>query len=83
MNSPHSIHVVLATLGILATTSAEVVTWDGEGPDDLWTTGLNWYWNPYARMQFNYIRGGVTRGPDGGDYDIIGVRMMVISRPFD
>jgi len=31
------------------------------------TLGLNWYWNPYARMQLNYIFGNITDGPGYGD----------------
>ena len=42
MNTIRIPNVTLAITGILATASAEVVTWDGEGPDTLWTTGLNW-----------------------------------------
>lgn len=44
------------------------------------TFGINWYWNPYARMQFNYINGEITEGAGGagqGDYEIFGVRWMV------
>ena len=48
------------------------------------TIGLNWYWTPNARMQFNWINGrildnGVTRAPQvlSGNYDIIGTRFMV------
>ncbi len=42
------------------------------------TLGLNWYWNPYARMQFNYIVGDIDRQvAGGGDYQILGVRFMV------
>ena len=44
------------------------------------TFGLNWYWNPYARMQFNYINGEITSGAGGagqGDYEIFGIRWMV------
>ena len=45
---------------------------------DRFTFGLNWYWNAYARMQFNYINGRIDREPLGvGDYEIFGVRMMV------
>ncbi|MEL7496783.1 MAG: porin [Planctomycetota bacterium] len=48
----------------------------GEG--ESFTFGLNWYWNPYARMQFNYILGDIDRGAAGfGDYEVFGVRMMV------
>ena len=40
--------------------------------------GMNWYWNPYARMQFNYILGDIEEDVNGfGKYEIFGVRMMV------
>ncbi len=29
-------------LGLVGTASAADVTWDGEGPDSLWSTGINW-----------------------------------------
>lgn len=44
------------------------------------TLGLNWHWNPYARMQFNYILGSIARNEtavEGGDYQIAGVRFMI------
>ncbi|HMO15620.1 MAG TPA: porin [Pirellulaceae bacterium] len=42
------------------------------------TLGLNWYWNPYARMQFNYIFGNIISNPQvAGDYQALGVRFMV------
>ncbi len=48
------------------------------GTGDAMTLGLNWYWNPFARMQFNYILGEIDRTPVGaGDYEIFGVRFMV------
>ena len=47
----------------------------GEG--ESLTLGLNWYWNAYARMQFNYITGRITNAPSIGDYEIFGLRMMV------
>ncbi len=48
------------------------------GIGNSYTFGLNWYWNPYARMQFNYIGGNIDRVPEGfGDYGIIGMRLMV------
>ena len=49
------------------------------GEASSWTFGFNWYWNPYARMQFNYITGEIENGAGGafGDYDIIGARLMV------
>lgn len=48
----------------------------GEG--DSLTLGLNWHWNPHARMQFNYITGDIDRAPTGfGDYQVFGVRLAV------
>jgi phosphate-selective porin OprO/OprP len=50
------------------------------------TFGLNWYWNPYARMQFNYIYGKIYDNAlnadpvvsvDFGNYQILGARFMV------
>jgi phosphate-selective porin OprO/OprP len=52
----------------------DIIGGDGEAL----TVGLNWHWNPYARMQFNYIIGDIKREPLGsGDYEIIGARMSV------
>jgi phosphate-selective porin OprO/OprP len=48
------------------------------GETDALTLGLNWYWNPYARWQFNYIIGDIDRqAAGGGDYQIIGMRFMI------
>ena len=53
------------------------------GAGESFTFGLNWYWNPNARMQFNYINGQINDREVGGtndvfgDYDIYGVRWMV------
>ncbi len=48
------------------------------GVGDSVTAGLNWHWNPYARMQFNYIWGDINRDPTAsGQYSIFGVRFMV------
>ncbi|REJ75826.1 MAG: porin [Planctomycetota bacterium] len=46
------------------------------------TLGMNWYWNPNARLQFNYIHGWIddhapVNGFTEGEYDIIGARAMV------
>lgn len=50
------------------------------------TLDLNWYWNPNARMQFNWLVGALKgrQSPAqgngvaaNGDYDIIGARWMV------
>jgi len=46
------------------------------------TAGLNWYWTPYARMQFNYIYGNIhdhfpVAGQTFGEYHIIGTRWLV------
>lgn len=57
------------------------------GVGEAFTLGLNWYWNPQARMQFNYINGRISerRVADAatgqiftsGTYEIIGTRMMI------
>lgn len=50
------------------------------GQGDSFTLGANWYWNPYARMQLNYIFGEINRPPAtdvGGVYNAVGVRFMV------
>lgn len=58
------------------------------GQDQAVTLGVNWYWTPYARMQFNYIAGELQdrRFPDSddpdsamlaGDYQVFGTRAMV------
>ena len=48
------------------------------------TFGVNWHWNPNARMQFNFIDGRIADrdvfagGPlDGGSYQIIGTRFLI------
>jgi phosphate-selective porin OprO/OprP len=48
------------------------------------TFGLNWLWNPWARMQFNYIYGNIhdnalnaVGGIDFGDYHILGTRFLI------
>lgn len=47
------------------------------------TFGVNWWWNPNARVQFNYINGRISErvvagGPsDSGWYDMFGMRFMV------
>ncbi len=56
------------------------------GDGESFTFGLNWYWNPNARMQFNYINGKITdrnvgtvAAPDlqTGAYNIFGTRFMI------
>lgn len=54
------------------------------GIGDSVTLGLNWYWNPWSRMQFNYIYGNIhdnalnaAGGIDFGDYHIIGTRFAI------
>ena len=52
----------------------------GEG--EAFTIGLNWLWNPNARMQFNYINGDISNrdagaGVESADYDIYGARFMI------
>ena len=45
---------------------------------DALTIGLNWYWNPNARMQFNWSNGDITTAANEiGRYDIVGARFMV------
>ncbi|MEE2709599.1 MAG: porin [Gemmatimonadota bacterium] len=47
------------------------------------TFGLNWWWNPNTRVQFNYIHGEIinrlviSHGNTSGAYDIIGTRFMI------
>jgi len=71
---------------------------DGTGPQRIeggigqsFTFALNWWWNPYARMQFNYINGQISSrntqltgqrpAPIGtgtsGDYNIFGTQFMI------
>lgn len=57
------------------------------GHGESFTFGLNWYWNPNARMQFNYIAGQITDRNvadvgdpivlESGDYNIFGTRFMI------
>jgi phosphate-selective porin OprO/OprP len=57
------------------------------GKGQSFTFGLNWWWNPNARMQFNYITGeikdhDINEDPaittiETGRYDIYGARFMV------
>lgn len=48
------------------------------------TFGVNWLWNAYARMHFNYIYGNIhdnelnaVGGIDFGDYHILGTRFVI------
>ena len=50
------------------------------GKGESLTLGLNWWWNPNARMQFNYLVGQIERDiipADQGNYQILGARWMV------
>lgn len=48
------------------------------GKGESLTLGLNWWWNPNARMQLNYLVGEIEREPiASGDYQIVGLRWMV------
>ena len=48
----------------------------GEG--ESYSFGVNWLWNEYARMQFDYMTGNIEQGTTGfGDYNAFGVRFMV------
>ena len=49
-----------------------------------YTTGMNWYWNPNSRVQFNWIHGEIdhsgeleANGFSRAKYDNVGVRLMV------
>jgi phosphate-selective porin OprO/OprP len=43
------------------------------------TFGVNWYWNPYARMMFNYIHAANSYSNHGllPDTDIFAIRWQV------
>lgn len=43
------------------------------------TLGLNWWWTPYSRLQFNYLFGEIEKrdGLPEGSYGILGARFMV------
>ena len=48
------------------------------GQADSLTIGLNWFWNRYARLQFNYVNGDIERSPLAeGKYDIFGLQFEV------
>lgn len=58
------------------------------GVGDSFTFGMNWWWTPYSRVQFNYIYGSIaeraavggaplTGMATSGDYDVFGARWMV------
>ncbi|MGE0377096.1 MAG: OprO/OprP family phosphate-selective porin [Planctomycetaceae bacterium] len=47
-----------------------------------WTLAVNWYWTPYARLQFNVVSGQIDdRAPVGGftsgHYTILGTRAAI------
>jgi phosphate-selective porin OprO/OprP len=54
------------------------------GIGENFTFSLSWLWNPWAKMQFNYIYGNIhdnalnaVGGIDFGDYHILGTRFMI------
>ncbi len=54
------------------------------GIGESFTAAINWYWNPYAGMQFNYIYGDIkdnalnaVGGVDFGNYHVVGARFRV------
>ncbi|PHR95372.1 MAG: porin [Blastopirellula sp.] len=53
------------------------------GVGDTFTFGMNWWWSPNSRMQFNYINGSIservaTGAPStDGWYNVYGLRFMV------
>ena len=58
------------------------------GVGDSVTAGLNWWWNPHARMQFNFIYGSIDQRAavggaplaaglaTSGEYTVFGTRFM-------
>lgn len=59
--------------GSLDLTDSGVV--GGEQTD--FTVGFNWYWNPNARVMFNYIYADITNGTEGdGDFNIFSIRFQ-------
>ncbi|OYW17013.1 MAG: hypothetical protein B7Z55_13395, partial [Planctomycetales bacterium 12-60-4] len=52
------------------------------GIESNFTLGLNWWWSPYSRLQFNYIYGRIkdhqpVDGFSAGDFHILGTRVCV------
>ena len=56
------------------------------GVGESFTFGMNWWWTPYSRVQFNYINGEIRDRLSGdpgnipgtsGDYNVFGSRFMV------
>jgi phosphate-selective porin OprO and OprP len=52
------------------------------GETEIITFALNWYWNPYSKMQFNYLYGDIENhrdidGQTAGDFHIVGTRFIV------
>lgn len=59
------------------------------GVGDSFTFGLNWWWTPYSRVQFNYLIGSIDQRAavggapldpsvsTSGQYDMFGLRFMV------
>ncbi len=41
------------------------------------TVGVNWYWNPYTRMMFNWIHAFTKSPGTRGDADILSMRMQI------
>ena len=35
------------------------------GEQETITVGLNWHWNPNARVMFNYVMADISNGPTG------------------
>ncbi|MEO0529735.1 MAG: porin [Planctomycetota bacterium] len=55
------------------------------GDAEALTAAVNWYWTPYAKLQFNYLYGDIkdndlnapTGAPNFGDYHIVGTRFVI------
>lgn len=65
--------------GVAGITNQDVFGGIGEAV----SLGVNWLWNPYTRLQFNYITGTIRNrntipgGLVGGNYEILGARFMI------
>ena len=78
------VEYISLTDGSLDTLNADTI-YGGDGRQA--TLGVNWWWTPYSRLQFNYIYGRIEDGGADvrtpgrtlvdGNYNIWGCRFMV------